>query len=111
MNKPLQHHLTNNCNGGARESHKCTRQGSLTLTWTLRDMMFKLRPKGQATVGQERERVDFRMNILGRTEGVRVTEALVAQNDVRFGCDGPCERRMARVKSGERRTVNPSYVS
>lgn len=45
MNKPLQHHLTNKCDGGARESHKYTRQGSLTLTWTLRDMMFKLRPQ------------------------------------------------------------------
>lgn len=55
--------------------------------------------------------MEFRKNILGRTEGVRVTEALVAQNDVPFGCNGPCERRMARVKSGERRTVNPSYGS
>lgn len=112
MNKPLPHHLTNNCDGGARESHKCTWQGSLTLTWTLRYMMYMLRPQGQATVGQERERkrVEFIKNILGRTEGVRVTEALVAQDDVRFGCNGRCERRMAGVKSGER-TVNPSYVS
>lgn len=59
MNKPLQHPVTVNHDGGAGECHKRAQEGPLTLTWTPGDLMFKLRPKRQAAGGQERAKVEF----------------------------------------------------
>lgn len=60
---------------------------SLILSWTFRDMMFKLRPQKPVVVGQERKRMGGRKNIIEKLS-VRQHEALEVQKQVLFGCNG-----------------------